>query len=288
MSLSSYLRIGLTGETRHTMSTGFLSAPISTSLFFPPTGEDKPRKWNLNLAHGPYGLRLAQSDEERAAAYRLRFEVFNLELREGLEAAYTTGQDVDEYDSICDHLIVEDRRSAEVVGTYRLQTGATAAANAGYYSEREFDFTPYRHLSDSIIELGRACVAREHRSSQLLFLLWRGIVQYAKHFRARYLIGCSSLTSQDPAQGTAVYSALAQFFVEPLLRTVPLPAFSMPLVQETGTKAKIPKLLRTYLTVGAKICAPPAIDREFKTIDFLTLMDLADLHPRLQSRFLRL
>jgi putative hemolysin len=269
------------------MSMGFLSAPISTSLFFPPAGEDEPRKWNLDLSHGPYGLRLAQSDEERAAAYRLRFEVFNLELREGLETAYTTGQDVDEYDSICDHLIVEDRRSAEVVGTYRLQTGATAAANAGYYSEREFDFTPYRHLSDPMIELGRACIAREHRSSELLFLLWRGIVQYAKHYRARYLIGCSSLTSQDPVRGTAVYSALEQFIVEPVLRTVPRPAFSMSLVQDTDTKTKVPKLLRTYLAVGAKICGPPAIDCEFKTIDFLTLMDLADLSPRLHSRFLR-
>ncbi len=37
---------------------------------------------------------------------------------------------------------------------------------------------------------------------------------------------------------------------------------------------KVPKLLKTYLAIGARIAAPPAWDREFRTIDFLTLLDL--------------
>jgi putative hemolysin len=37
---------------------------------------------------------------------------------------------------------------------------------------------------------------------------------------------------------------------------------------------KIPKLLSAYLALGSWICGPPAIDTHFKTIDFLTLMDL--------------
>jgi len=45
--------------------------------------------------------------------------------------------------------------------------------------------------------------------------------------------------------------------------------------------------LRAYMAAGAKICGPPAIDREFKTIDFLTLMDLKTLPPRVRTRFLR-
>ena len=241
----------------------------------------------MTAAHGPYHLRLAQSEEERAAAYRLRFEVFNLELHEGLDTAYANAQDVDEFDPICDHLIVEDRRCGAVIGTYRLQTGATAAANAGYYSEREFDFGPYEPLRRSMVELGRACIHREHRSTEVLLLLWRGIVQYAVHNDARYLIGCCSLTSQDPAEGTAVFAALSGSLAKIWLRTSPQPEFSMPLVRGTASEPKIPKLLRTYLAVGAKICGQPAIDRDFKTIDFLTLMDLDQLHPRLRSRFLK-
>ncbi len=49
---------------------------------------------------------------------------------------------------------------------------------------------------------------------------------------------------------------------------------------------KVPKLLKTYLAIGARIAAPPAFDREFRTIDFLTLLDLEMLSPAARNRFL--
>ena len=240
----------------------------------------------LHIRQGSYHLRLAVSESDWLAAFRLRFLVFNLELGEGLETAYATGHDVDPFDAVCDHLIVEHAASGAVVGTYRMQTGIMAAANLDFYSEREFDLSPYRQLQESVIELGRACVHRDHRTSEVLNLLWRGIAQYALNHRGRYLIGCSSLTSQDPAHGSAVYEALEKSLVEPELRTIPRTDFVMPLVLPGSAGNKIPKLLRTYVAVGAKICGPPAIDREFKTIDFLTLMDLKNLPTRVRTRFL--
>jgi putative hemolysin len=268
------------------------TAPLQTRVSFLPTLRSaEPRGttsgWSIDLRQGPYHARLAWSEAERRAAFRLRFLVFNLELNEGLDAAYATGQDTDEFDAVCDHLIVEHAGTGKIVGTYRLQTGATASANKGFYSEREFDFSPYNQLGDSVIELGRACVHRDHRSYEVLTLLWRGIAQYAMHHGGQYLIGCSSLTSQDPAHGTAVYGAMREHLVEPHLRTTPQPAFTMPLALAENASDKIPKLLRAYLAVGAKICGPPAIDREFKTIDFLTLIDLAALHRRVHARFLK-
>jgi putative hemolysin len=240
----------------------------------------------LIFGAGPYQVRMAVSESDRLAAFRLRFLVFNLELNEGLEESYATGHDMDEFDRICDHLIVEQVITGKIVGTYRLQTGTTALANAGFYSEREFDFSPYKRLGNSVIELGRACVDRDHRSTDVLYLLWRSIAQYAVSRGGRYLIGCSSLTSQDPAHGTAVYEAMRDHLVAAQLRTIPHPAFAMPLMSSKNANDKIPKLLRAYLAIGAKICGPPAIDREFKTIDFLTLMDLETLHPRVYRRFL--
>jgi len=236
---------------------------------------------------GLYHVRMAVSELDRLAAFRLRFLVFNLELNEGLEESYASGHDTDEFDRICDHLVVEHVGTGKIVGTYRLQTGAMASANAGFYSEREFDFSPYKQMGNSVIELGRACVHRDHRSSEVLHLLWRGIAQYAIHHGGRYLIGCSSLTSQDPAHGTAVYEAMREHLVDPQLRTTPQPAFAMLLTSPENASDKIPRLLRAYLAVGAKICGPPAIDRDFKTIDFLTLMDLEALHPRVRARFLK-
>ena len=240
----------------------------------------------MEIAQRSYRLRLAATETDVQAALRLRFLVFNLELNEGLATAFETGYDTDQFDSVCEHLIVEHIASGEVVGTYRLQTGLTALQNYGYYSEREFDFAPYKSIRDSIIELGRACIHRDHRSKEVLQLLWRGIAGYAVHHGARYLIGCSSLTSQESARGTAVYLALQSYLVEQHLRTVPTEPFTMPLVRDAAD-ASIPKLLRAYLAIGAKLCGPPAIDREFKTIDFLTLMDLAGLADCVRTRFFR-
>ena len=238
------------------------------------------------LKRGVYRVRPARDEVDLMAAFRLRFRVFNLELKEGLEDSYQTGYDIDQFDSVCDHLIVEHNPTGEVVGTYRLQSGIVARAALGYYSQREFDFAPYETSRASIIELGRACIHRDHRSTDVLYLLWRAIAQYALHHGARYLIGCSSLTSQDPARGAAVHDVLGEYLVEPALRTQPQPEYAMAAVAADGASSKVPKLLRTYLAIGARICGPPAIDREFKTIDFLTLLDLNALHPRIQARFL--
>lgn len=256
---------------------------LESSLVHPLQRADE----SINLRHGPYRLRLATTEPEILAALRLRFLVFNLELGEGLESAYATGYDTDPFDSVCDHLIVEHLASGQIVGTYRLQTGKMAVGNLGFYTEREFDFAPYRGLNASLVELGRACVHRDHRSSDVLSLLWQGIAQYAMRNEARYLIGCSSLTSQDPAHGTAAYEKLQDYLVDTHLTTTPKPSFAMPLVRSENVSPKVPKLLRTYLAIGAKICGPPAIDREFKTIDLLTFLDLETLHPRIRARFFK-
>jgi putative hemolysin len=245
-------------------------------------------KHSLSLTPGVYRLRFAESLQDLEAACRLRFLVFNLELGEGFETAYEHGYDTDEFDPVCDHLIVEHRGTHEIVGTYRLQTGTSAARNLGYYSAREFDFTPYESLRNSIVELGRASIRREHRSFQVLSLLWRGIAAYARKCQAKYLIGCSSLSSQDPRLGSAMYGSLQPHLADAALRTVPLPDYDVPMLPTDPTNGRVqpPKLLRAYLSVGAKICGRPALDREFKTIDFLTLLDMESMSSCARSRFL--
>jgi putative hemolysin len=234
-----------------------------------------------------YAARLAVTPEGIRAAQKLRFEVFNLELNEGLARSFETGLDSDPFDEVCDHLIVEERRSGRVVGTYRLQTGTKAGVKLGYYSAQEFDFSPFEPMRANIVELGRACVHSDHRNLAVLSYLWRGIANYSKELGARYLIGCSSLTSQDPAEGATMYANLTRkHLAAPQWRTVPLPELACPLDKLADKHLKVPKLLGAYLSVGAKICGPPAIDREFKTIDFLTLMDLETLPMRMLDRYL--
>jgi len=236
---------------------------------------------------GQYRVTLAQTLAQREAACRLRFKVFNIELGEGLQASYKTGLDTDQFDLFCDQLIVEDRSSRSIVGTYRMQTGSTARQMLGYYSEQEFDFAPYEAIRHSVLELGRASIDREHRSSEVLTLLWRGIAQYTRLHNLRYLIGCSSVNSQDPRVGWQMYRQLAGFQVPDEFRTAPTPAYALPATDEAPeVVAKVPKLLRTYIGIGAKICGAPALDREFGTIDFLTLLDMRELTPAARTRFL--
>ncbi|MBX3605207.1 MAG: GNAT family N-acetyltransferase [Piscinibacter sp.] len=230
-----------------------------------------------------YRVRLADDAASLRAAQALRFAVFNLELREGLAESWATGLDADRFDAVCDHLLVEDATSGQVVGTYRLQTGTSAARRHGYYSEREFDFAPFEPVRAQVIELGRACVHAQHRNFAVLNLLWSGIADYAAARGARWLLGCSSLTAQDPAVGAAAWRRLQPHWVEPRFRTVPTAAFACPL-DLAGEPPKVPKLLSAYLALGASICGPPALDREFGTIDFLTLLDLEGLPNRWLAR----
>jgi putative hemolysin len=221
-----------------------------------------------------YQARLAQSATDVKAAQALRFEVFNLELDEGLVQSYDTGLDADAFDAQCEHLIVEDQSSGSVVGTYRLQTGLRAQRGLGYYSEREFDFAPFEAQRAQIVELGRACIHRQHRSFAVLNLLWKGIGSYARAHEARYLLGCSSLTSQDAATGMAAYRHLAAHLAPAAWLTRPHAAFACGQGHAVVSAPKIPRLLSAYLAVGAKLCGPPALDPGFKTIDFLTWLDI--------------
>ena len=231
-----------------------------------------------------YQARLAETPPELALAQALRFQVFNIELDEGLVDAYDNGLDADPFDAVCAHLLVEDELGM-VVGTYRMQTGVQARAALGYYSEREFDFSPLERHRAQILELGRACIHHQHRTFAVLNLLWKGIGTHAQAHGARYLVGCSSLTSRDEAVGAAAFAQLNRHLAPAAWLTRPQPDHACELTRQVEQPVHIPRLLSAYLTLGAAICGPPAIDREFGTIDFLTWIDVeSPLVVAMQSR----
>jgi putative hemolysin len=232
-----------------------------------------------------YEVRFVQNAEELDAVLKLRFNIFNLELDEGLESSFLTQRDQDEFDRTCHHLIVVDRKSGAVIGTYRMQTDEMAAAAHGFYSADEFDLT---RLPDAVIknsvEVGRACIAAAHRNGRVLFLLWRGLAVYMMLARKRYLFGCCSLTSQNPVAGKQVMDDLqANGHVHPELRVLPQAhcrCYPDDFAAPENLPVQIPPLFRIYLEYGAKVCGPPAIDRYFKTIDYLVMLDIAALDQR--------
>lgn len=240
---------------------------------------------------GPYALAFARDARDLDRVTKLRFEVFNLELREGLTASYGTLRDRDPYDDQCHHMLVIDTRDGEVVGTYRMQTQAMADAGRGFYSADEFDLTPLAGaFLPEAVELGRACVARAHRNSRVLYLLWRGLAAYVLHNRKRYFFGCCSLTSQDPDDGWQALAHLRQRgLMHPAWRVEPREAVRCFAADyrggERAGRFRLPRLMRMYMDYGARVAGPPAIDRAFKTIDFLALFDMNTISPRAKRLF---
>lgn len=236
-----------------------------------------------------YVVRFARNAAEVDAALKLRFEVFNLECEEGLASSFLTGRDRDEFDATCQHLIAIDRSNDNVIGTYRLRTMEMARHAGGFYSAAEFglDHLPL-HVLNNAVELGRACIAQSHRNRKVLFLLWRALARYVTVAQKRFLFGCCSLTSQDADEGHALHRHLASSgHLHPAFEIPVQPGYECAASDDDAppNSIKVPKLFDAYLSIGAKVCSPPAIDRRFKTIDFLVLFDVCAMNPRMRALF---
>jgi len=244
------------------------------------------------LAEGAYAVRYAASVEELDAILRLRFDVFNIELREGLEESFATGRDQDEFDAQCHHLLVEHRPSGRIIGTYRIQTAAMARAARGFYTGTEFDLSrlPEEIVVQSV-EVGRACIAVEHRLKPVLFLLWKGLALYMAHNQKRFLFGPCSLTSQDPWDGKRVLDYLERKdLVRKDVEVGAMPGYECRWegedpAPEKGERIELPPLFDIYLRYAGRTCGPPVIDRRFKTIDFFILFDVDALSSRARRIF---
>ncbi len=242
---------------------------------YPPVSDQVP-PWFVDRP--PYRARFARTRQELEAIQRLRYRVFNLELGEGLAESRRTGLDADSFDETSHHILVRDERTNLVVGTYRLAT--FESASRGFYTAQQFDLSalPASMLARSA-ELGRACIAAPHRGRHVLALLFEGVAAYAAHNRKRHLFGCASLPgSAAPGAAALARALVAQGSIDPALAVRPKPGFEI-LVADPSvvlSPADLPPLVKRYLRLGARLGAEPAFDRAFGTLDFFTLLDLAD------------
>jgi putative hemolysin len=228
---------------------------------------------------GRYIAGFANSDRCVEAALRLRYEVFNLELGEGLPASVTTGLDRDELDAQMSHLVLLEAATHNVVGTYRMQTAVHALKNRGLYSARQYDVTALEPYLPRAVELGRACLAREHRILSAIMQLWLGIGAFMNRYDQHYLFGCSSITTIDPGDGWRAMKTIRENgCLHPELWLPARPPFSCgdpnrEFAPDLGDALRLPKLFRTYIRLGARVISEPTIDAEFGSVDFLVMID---------------
>jgi putative hemolysin len=238
---------------------------------------------------GPIEVRLAVTDDEVAAAQRLRFAIFYEEmLARPTPAMVAAGRDFDRFDAYCDHLLVLDHSIDEaaprVVGTYRLLRRAVASQHGGFYTETEFDIAPLMRVPGEILEVGRACVAPEFRNRPTMQLLWRGIAAYAVAHGVKIMFGCGSLPGTDPQalarplsylhyNHLAPESVRARALPDRYVRTDLLPAREVDAdaaVADLDARAMLsalPPLIKGYLRLGGYIGDGAVIDHDFGTTD---------------------
>jgi L-ornithine Nalpha-acyltransferase len=229
-------------------------------------------------------IKITTDPVEIQEAQRLRFQVFNLEMKKGLKSSYAQQLDVDEFDSFCEHLIVRDRTSREVVGTYRLMRGVQARTHIGFYSEKEFDLSTIKSLDGELLELGRSCARKDFRDRALIPLMWEEIARHVIKHRVRFLFGCGSLYTTEPQEVSAVFALLKRNHYAPKeFRVYPVQDCRIEGLRDSAIEdsqalfQKLPSLIKGYLRLGALVCGPPALDAEFGTADFFLLLDFATM-----------
>ena len=249
---------------------------------------------------GQLDVRLAASPAEVAAAQALRYQIFYDEMGAvPTPSMAAVRRDIDDYDAICDHLLVIDHGIdglPHVVGTYRLLRQDVAATNRGFYSAAEYDLLPIIARpagAGQLLELGRSCVAPAWRNTTTITLLWRGIASYLQAHDISHMFGCASLAGADPLLHAAELSYLYHHHLAPAdLRArafdtnhVPMDRLPAASIDPRAAARALPPLLKGYLRVGAMVGDGGFVDRQFNTVDVFVIMPVDRITSRYAARF---
>jgi putative hemolysin len=248
-------------------------------------------------APGPrYSLLLSTDPGLIEAAQRLRYDVFTSTPGFALPTAGTEQIDIDRFDEYCDHLLVRDDDTGELVGCYRMLAPAGAIAAGGLYTETEFDVRAFDPLRPSLVEMGRAVVRDGHRNGGVVLLMWAGILAYLDRYDYDYVTGCVSVPIGDESDGEVPGSQLRgvrdfilsrhaappQYRVHPY-RSVLVDGVTIDDIPPPP-RPSVPPLMRGYLRLGAQVCGEPAHDPDFGVGDFCVLLDKRHADTRYLKR----
>lgn len=243
-------------------------------------------------------VRLATQPETIRLAQKLRYDVFYTEL--GAHHTQNTAiqeHDTDQYDAICDHLVVYDTalsggEAEQLVGTYRLMRSDMITEGRSFYSASEFDITNLteRKAGLQFLELGRSCVKPEYRSKRTVELLWQGIWSYCRQYNIEVMFGCASFHGTVPAAHALSLSFLqhnCRANAEWDVRALDHHYHSMDMMPPEGINLKValfslPPLIKGYLRLGAMIGDGAVVDHQFGTTDVLIILPV----ERISSRYI--
>ena len=234
-----------------------------------------------------YTIKIADTEAEVDAALKLRYKVFKEEL--GRDFKFDDEKEKDRYDDQSHHLIVINNEDQSIIGTYRLQTYEMAQDGHGFSSEEKFHIENLQaNVLQNAVEVGRACISKEHRSGRILFFLWKGFAEYLTHFKKRYLFGYAALdnTRIDVAMNT-FHHLKSEGYLHPEYQIEPKESYKIKGYKKPDLPGEIdvPPLLRNYLDVGCHICGEPSFYEKNKLSHFIILLDVENISNRVKKLF---
>lgn len=253
----------------------------------------------MDLDNGYLQVRLARSEADLRGAERLRYHVFVEELGgDGPLVDHAGRFERDAFDPVFEHLVLVDTRKDDaslehVVGVYRLLTGARAAEHGRFYSDAEYDLSVLRSSGRRLLELGRSCVAADHRSGLALHLLWSGLARFVAEREVEILFGVASLHGTDiDALALPLSHLYYAFLAPPELRVrareeayQPMNLVPSERIDRVAAMRAVPPLIKSYLRLGGFVGDGAFVDHAFNTTDVCLVMDTARMNAGATARF---
>lgn len=256
----------------------------------------------MRIEAGRFTVRLAENDEDVAAAQRLRYRVFVEEM-----GASPSPEDAavrrerDRFDPYFEHLLLIDNETENddaergVVGVYRLMRGDTARAGIGFYGQDEYDLTKLVHYPRPTVELGRSCVDLEHRGGAGMHLLWTGLGEYVALHDVSIMFGVASFHGSETGPLAQALSYLHYNHLAPedlRVRAVadrfePMDILPEEQVSKIEAMRQIPTLIKAYIRLGGFVGEGAYVDYDFNTVDVCLLMDTARMVQRYRTFYQR-
>lgn len=248
-----------------------------------------------------YQVKLAETEEERAAAQRLRYRVFVEEMGAGATPEQRAARrEWDAFDPFFDHLILLTTEPVadpldRVVGVYRLMTRRAAREGIGFYGAAEYDLGVLEASPRESVELGRTCVAAAHRGGPALHLMWNALAEYVLARDIEILFGAASFAGVDPAPYAEALSLLHHRHLAPpelRVRARSARRVEMDLVPAAAIDAAralraAPPLIKAYLRLGGVVGDGAWRDDAFNTIDVCLVMDTARMKAQRRAFYER-
>ncbi len=244
-------------------------------------------------------VRLGEGEEDRLAAARLRYAVFVEEMGgDGPLVDHGNRFEQDRFDPYCDHMILVDAAcdpasQNHVVGVYRLMTEEAAQEVGQFYSEDEYDLTALKTSGRRLLELGRSCVAKDHRGGQALGLLWDGLADYVISHEIEVMFGVASFHGTDVKDFSAPLSHLYYNHLAPTdlrVRAHEDVYQRMDLLPDKGldrvaAMRDVPSLMKSYLRLGGFVGDGAFIDHSFNTTDVCLVLDTQRMNAVARARY---